>query len=761
VDIPSQLDGLLSILVEITDSNGCLYFEQMTCTPSPSILPCSVIYQNATELYSNGYDITPNDFISSTDIAHYWDAPSSTGYIWLNSNSLKKIREWKITSLSPIIYDTTYNVIGYRDIDYPTGITTLGNGLCTKTFNQLIGLNISTRTIIVLTLDPFPNTTSTYYNTSIVLPTSSTVTGDIIYTTNDKIILSLTQGPAPITFYLKQYDINGNEDVSIQIGGGATPPTPNINNTLGLYVESNSIYLVTSTGIIYNVDINYPYQISNFGNVGIASVNGASQIPNCIDTSFRMLTEQELSCLCLTFINNTNNNIGISYYRCDGIFVSETCNSGTTVYACGSSPNTDDPLLQIVSGLPCVNNTCDEITTLITPTPTTTATPTQTVTQTSITPTPTKTVAITPTVTKTPSQTPVTPTPTKTPTVTPSQSPVALTSFSSTWFGSSVTLPYKSTGTYTGTIYWGDGTTSVNSYANRAHTYASSGTYNIVIDGTITGFAFNAGGDRLKIRSINRWGNLRGENNSNSGMFYGCPNLVLSGITDVMNTSGITSFDSMFRGCSSLTTVPNMGSWDTSSVTGMTYMFVNATGFNESIGTWVTSSVTDMQYMFNNNYSFNQNINSWDVSNVTNISFMFGGMEIFNQPLSGWVTSAITDMESTFALTDVFNQDISNWDVSNVTTMKNMFVNSLQFDQDLSSWDVSNVTDMSDMFDGTNISTSNYDSLLVGWNSLPSLQNGVTFGVNGLTYTSAGAGGTARSNIISNYSWNFVGDSGV
>jgi surface protein len=136
-------------------------------------------------------------------------------------------------------------------------------------------------------------------------------------------------------------------------------------------------------------------------------------------------------------------------------------------------------------------------------------------------------------------------------------------------------------------------------------------------------------------------------------------------------------------------------------------------------------------------------------------------MEIFNQPLSGWVTSAITDMESTFALTDVFNQDISNWDVSNVTTMKNMFVNSLQFDQDLSSWDVSNVTDMSDMFDGTNISTSNYDSLLVGWDSLPSLQNGVTFGVNGLTYTSAGAGGTARSNIISNYSWNFVGDSGV
>jgi surface protein len=108
-----------------------------------------------------------------------------------------------------------------------------------------------------------------------------------------------------------------------------------------------------------------------------------------------------------------------------------------------------------------------------------------------------------------------------------------------------------------------------------------------------------------------------------------------------------------------------------------------------------------------------------------------------------------------------FNQDLCSWDVSNVISMDYMFYSAITFNQDLSSWDVSNVTGMTGMLNYTNVSTTNYDNTLVGWDSLPSLLNNVTIGVNGLTYTSAGAGGTARSNIISNYSWTFNGDTGV
>ena len=329
----------------------------------------------------------------------------------------------------------------------------------------------------------------------------------------------------------------------------------------------------------------------------------------------------------------------------------------------------------------------------------------------------------------------VTPTPTPTNTNTPSTTPPP--PFISIWTAASpIELPYSPTGTYSGTINWGDGNTSANTYANRSHTYASSGDYTVTISGVIEGWDFSnyAVAYANSIKEIVQWGPLRGEGNSNAGMFDGCTNLVLTGVTDTPDLVGIQSLTNMFNNCSSITTVNNMNSWNTSDVTNMSAMFAGTTNFNQPISGWNVSNVGSMNYMFQNSSSFDQYIGNWDVS-------------------------LLTDMEGVFDGASSFNQDLSGWNVSNVTNMRYMFQNCSSFNQNLGGWDVSNVVNMTSMLDNSGINQANYDLLLVGWSGL-TLQNGVTFGANGLLYSDTPCPASdARTYIQTNYSWTFNGDS--
>ncbi len=116
-----------------------------------------------------------------------------------------------------------------------------------------------------------------------------------------------------------------------------------------------------------------------------------------------------------------------------------------------------------------------------------------------------------------------------------------------------------------------------------------------------------------------------------------------------------------------------------------------------------------------------------DLSQVTHINDMFRGSTAFNGDVSGWDVSNVQVMGSMFRDCPLFNSDVSSWDVSNVTDFSAMFQNAVSFNQNIGGWDISNATDMTNMFLGATLSTINYDSLLIGWYSLPMLPEFIHF----------------------------------
>ena len=163
------------------------------------------------------------------------------------------------------------------------------------------------------------------------------------------------------------------------------------------------------------------------------------------------------------------------------------------------------------------------------------------------------------------------------------------------------------------------------------------------------------------------------------------------------NTSIVTNMSGMFYGAE-LFNQP-LDNWNTSSVKDMSGMFKSAIQFNQALNSWDTSNVIDMSEMFRGAKKFNESLNNWDTSKVTNMKDMFGDAELFNQSLNSWNTSNVTNMSWMFSGAKEFNQPLNSWDTSKVTNMSRMFV-ATQFNQDISSWNTSRVTDMSSMFSG-------------------------------------------------------------
>ena len=298
-----------------------------------------------------------------------------------------------------------------------------------------------------------------------------------------------------------------------------------------------------------------------------------------------------------------------------------------------------------------------------------------------------------------------------------------------------VVLPLLSGGVYSGTIDWGDGgATSSLSYANRTHVYASSGTYTITISGTIEGWQFNNGGDKMKITDISNHGNLTITTN---GAFYGCRNMDISA-TDapIIATTTIQNMYASTVGL--LTGGSGLYKMNTSSVTNFHNSFAGS-GFNHSLNGLDVSScgVQGIVNMFRDAPNFANGGESFDWSISSNI----------------WMDDFVRGTQYNGTLD--FGQGV-------VRLLRTLY-NADSFDTSLASLNIAPLTNASSFMQlATGMSTANYDATLVGWEATlqASYPNGsgytatINIHFGGSQYSSALMNvGEARYNLINVFGW--------
>ena len=200
---------------------------------------------------------------------------------------------------------------------------------------------------------------------------------------------------------------------------------------------------------------------------------------------------------------------------------------------------------------------------------------------------------------------------------------------------------------------------------------------------------------------------------------------------DSWNVSAVTTMFAMFAYTKAFN--QDIGSWDVSAVTTMRSMFYEAAAFDQDIGSWDVSGVTVMMGMFNRAAAFNQNIHSWDVSRVTTMENMFYFAAAFNQRIYSWNVSAVTDMRRMFNGATTYNQNMNSWDVSSVTDMSYMFSYAKAYNQNIDSWDVSRVTTMNRMF----LQARSFNQKISLWDVSPGLKDTYRMFVGARSYLSS------------------------
>jgi len=359
-----------------------------------------------------------------------------------------------------------------------------------------------------------------------------------------------------------------------------------------------------------------------------------------------------------------------------------------------------------------------------------------------------------------------------------------------------------------------DGQTINGNTGDLTITFPSAGTYDINISGQFGQIFFANTGDKLKLLDVKNWGAIVWDNLNLA--FQGCANLDISA-TDVPDTSicngcsvafrdctsitsinfdgidmsniaianatflgctGMTSFsmlnpifsnnfriDNFLAFCSSLTTV-DFETWDASKFIRIDRFFDGCSSLTSIlVNSWQLTNCTRSDYTFQNCESLvSIDLSNWDVSNFTRFDLMFFSNSSLTtvSGLQNWVTTSATLMGNVFNSCPLLTiADVTGWNLSSVSNISAMFRFDVLFDYDLSGWDVTSVTNATNFLaNGGNLSTSNYDALLISWGA-QAVNSGINIHFGDSQYTLGGSAETARNTLINTHGWTITDGGGI
>lgn len=151
-------------------------------------------------------------------------------------------------------------------------------------------------------------------------------------------------------------------------------------------------------------------------------------------------------------------------------------------------------------------------------------------------------------------------------------------------------------GVYDYYVDWGEGGAEehVIVNTNQTHVYSVDGTYQIKIRGTFLALFSNMATDRLKVTSLDNWGNIKWGNMALS--FYQFQNMMLN-YTDTPNLSGIVSFYYCFGNCGNIK--HSFANFNMTTVDTADGMFINSninetgttTNYDATLISWASQAV--------------------------------------------------------------------------------------------------------------------------------------------------------------------------